>query len=163
MAGGREPAPTMISHDPIVARNFWLKFPGGDSIVLQSVGALNVEMTPVATTQNGAKGRMQHIKTVGANTNVPEVEMVRMAPRDASGDKIWKWYKDIHKNGFKNRTDNRQTLTLQLFDPGGTKVGEFDMHGAWPFKIVTDALSTDSNEPMKETITFVCEWIERSK
>jgi phage tail-like protein len=153
----------MIRNDPIVARNFYLSFPGSTQIVLQSVSALNVELTPVSTTQNGARGRTQHIKTVGANTNVPEVEMVRMAPRDAGGDAIWKWYKKIHSGGFKNRTDNRQTLTLTLYDPGANPVAEFNMHGAWPYKIVTDALSTDSNEAMKETITFVCEWIERKK
>lgn len=162
-SGNREPATAMIRTDPIVARNFYLSFPGSEQIVLQSVSALNVELTPVSTTQNGPKGITQHIKTVGANTNVPEVEMVRMAPRDSKGDKIWDWYRDIHREGFKDRNSNRKMLTLHLFDPGGHQVAEFNMHGAWPYKIVTDALSTDSNEAMKETITFVCEWIERSQ
>ena len=162
-AGNREPATALIRTDPIVARNFYLSIQGSSQIVIQSVSALNVELTPVSTTQNGPKGVTQHIKTVGANTNVPEVEMVRMAPRDAKSDAIWGWYTGIHKSGFKDRTHNRKMLTLQLYDPAGVNVAAFNMHGAWPYKIVTDALSTDSNEAMKETITFVCEWIERSK
>jgi len=158
------PAPGTISTDPIVARNFFLLFQkDSEKMVLQSISSLNVEMTPVSTTQNGAGGKIEHIKTVGSNVNVPEVEMVRMAPRDSKNDKIWNWYRDIHTNGFKDRKDKRELITLQLFDPGGTKVGEFELHGAWPCKIVTDALSTDSNDPLKETITFVCEWIDRTK
>lgn len=164
LGGMKSPAVGMIKTDPIVARNFFLSWPKfKEGLVIQSVSALNMEMTPVSTTQNGSRGRMEHIKTVGANTNVPEVEMVRMAPRDASKDALWLWYKRIFAAGFKDRTTDRETLTLELFDAGAHKVAEFNMHGAWPYKIVNDALSTDSNEPMKETITFVCEWIERLK
>jgi phage tail-like protein len=154
----------MIRSDPIVARNFYLEIAGETTIVLQGVSALNVELAPVATTQNGYKGRTQHIKTVGATTNVPEVEMTRMAPFHANQDPIWKWFLDIRENGFKSRTDNRKLLHLWLYDTAGAQaVGEFTMYGAWPYKIVTDSLSTDSNDPMKETITFVCERVERNK
>jgi hypothetical protein len=87
--------------------------------------------------------------------------MVRMAPRSAGKDPLWIWYKKIHAGGFASRTEGRKILILQLFDVSQKKAGEFALHGAWPYKIVNDALSNDSNEPMKETITFVCEWIER--
>jgi phage tail-like protein len=157
------PGGGIIQDDPIVARNFYLEIDGSSGIVLQSVSSLNLELTPVSTTQNGKGGKIEHIKTVGSNVNVPEVEMVRMAPRDAGKDPLWIWYKKIHSSGFKGRSDGRKTLTLQLFDVSAKKVGEFSLHGAWPYKIVNDALSNDSNEPMKETITFVCEWIERRK
>ena len=161
-SAGRMPAVGMIKQQPIVARNFFLSWPSAkEGLVIQSVSSLNMEVTPVSTTQNGSRGRIEHIKTIGANTNVPEVEMVRMAPRQANQDKLWQWYKRIFEKGFKDRKTDRETLTLELFDPGGAKVAEFNMHGAWPYKIVNDALSNDSNEPMKETITFVCEWIER--
>jgi phage tail-like protein len=157
------PGGGIITTDPIVARNFYLEIDKTSGIVLQSVSAMNLELTPVSTTQNGKGGKIQHAKTVGSNVNVPEVEMVRMAPADATKDPLWIWYKQIHAGGFKSRTDGRKTLSLQLFDTSAKKCGEFSLHGAWPYKIVNDALSNDSNEPMKETITFVCEWIERRK
>ena len=164
LGGMKSPAVGMIKSDPIVARNFFLSWPKAkEGLVIQSVSALNMEVTPVSTTQNGSRGRTEHIKTIGANTNTPEVEMVRMAPRVANSDPLWIWYKKIFSKGFTSRNADRETLTLELFDAGANKVAEFNMHGAWPYKIVNDALSTDSNEPMKETITFVCEWIERMK
>lgn len=155
---------SMIRTDPIVARNFYLEIPGKSTIVLQSVSSINVELTPVSTTQNGYRGRTEHIKTVGATTNVPEVEMTRMAPFNAAQDPIWQWFLRIRDKGFKSRSADRMSLYLWLYDTAGVKpVGQFTMHGAWPFKIVTDALSTDSNEPMKEVITFCCERVERNQ
>jgi phage tail-like protein len=157
------PAGGIIATDPIVARNFYLEIDATSGIVLQSVSSLNLELTPVSTTQNGKGGKIEHVKTVGSNVNVPEVEMVRMAPRDAAKDPLWIWYKAIHAKGFSGRTQGRKTLSLLLYDTSAKKCGEFALHGAWPTKIVNDALSSDSNEAMKETLTFVCEWIERRK
>jgi phage tail-like protein len=157
------PGGGVITDDPIVARNFYLNIDSKTGVVLQSVSSLNLELTPVSSTQNGPGGKIQHVKTVGSNVNVPEVEMVRLAPRNAGSDPLWTWYKKIHKDGFKDRKDQRNDLTLELYDVSGVKCGMFVLHGAWPYKIVNDALSNDSNEPMKETITFVCEWIERTQ
>jgi phage tail-like protein len=154
---------SLIRTDPIIARNFYLEIPGATTVILQAVNAMNMEMTPVGTTQNGVGGKPQHVKTVGqSHTSPPEVVMTRMAPADAKSDAIWKWFDDIRKKGFQSRTDNRKTLTLKLYDVAQKQVGEFQMQGAWPYKIETDQLSTDSNEAMKENITFCCEFIDRT-
>jgi hypothetical protein len=46
-------------------------------------------------------------------------------------------------------------------DSAFEEVGRFNLQNAWPSKIASDSLSTDSNEAMKENITFQCERIDR--
>lgn len=154
---------SLISDEPIVARNFFLNIPGEDTLVLSGVSGLDVELDVVNVSQNGKNGKQEHIKTIGGVLKTPDISVTRMAPADAQKDPLWKWFIDIRDHGFKSRSDKRKDISIVLYDVGGTEVGRFNVFGAWPSKIGTDALSTDSNEPMKESITLVNERIERVK
>ncbi len=153
----------LISTEPIVARNFFLDIPGEGSLVLSGVSGLDVELDVVSVAQNGKNGKQQHIKTVGGVLKTPDVTMTRMAQQDAKKDPLWAWFVDIRDKGFKDREDKRKNISVVLYDVSQTEVGRFNIFNAWPSKIATDALSTDSNDPMKESITIVCERIERVK
>jgi len=154
---------SLISTDPIVARSFFLEIKGMDTLILQSVSGLDVELDVVSTSQNGAKGKQEHIKTLGGVLKTPEIQMVRMAPQESSKDPIWTWFLSIRDTGFASRTDKRQSGSIVLYDNQLKEIARFDFINGWPSKISTDQLSTDSNDPMKETITFQTERIERSK
>jgi phage tail-like protein len=154
---------SLISTEPIVARNFFLDIPGEATLVLSGVSGLDVELDVVPVAQNGKDGKQEHIKTVGGVLKAPDISITRMAPQDATNDPLWKWFLDIRDKGFKSRTDKRKDLSIVLYDVGAAEVGRFNIFAAWPSKIATDALSTESNEPMKENITLVCERIERVK
>jgi phage tail-like protein len=154
----------LIQTDPIVARNFYLEIEG-QQLVLSGVSGLEIEMEVVALQQNGKKGRQQHIKTLGGILKAPDITITRMAPLNANSDALWKWFKDIRDEGMKakSRSDKRKNGSIILYDSYGDEVGRFNWYNGWPSKIATDALSTDSNDPMKETITLVVERIERKK
>ena len=154
---------SMISTDPLVARMFYLDFPNLSGFVLTAVSGLEVELDVVPFAANGANGKQEHLKTLGGGLKVPEVTVTRMAPQDAESDKLWKWFLDIRDHGFKDRTDKRQNGSIVLYDSSGSEVGRYNIFGCWPSKIAADALSTESNEPLKETITLQAERIERSK
>ncbi len=156
-------ASSMISTDPLVARSFYLDFPNLSSFVLSAVSGLEVELEVVPLSQNGPNGKQEHIKSLGGGLKVPEISVTRMAPQDAQNDPLWKWFLDIRDHGFKNRTDKRQDGSIILYDGAGTEVGRFNIFGCWPSKIAADSLSTESNEALKETITFQAERIERAK
>jgi phage tail-like protein len=153
----------MIPTDPIVARAFFLDFPKLSGFVLSGVSGMDVELDVVTLEQTGANGKQQHVKTVGGMLKVPEVSVTRMAPADAQSDKLWTWFLDIRDHGFKGRTDKRQDGSIILYDRTGAELGRYNLFGCWPSKISVDALSTESNEPLKETITFQAERIERAK
>ena len=154
---------SLISTEPIVARNFFLDIPGEDALVLSGVSGLDVELDVVNVSQNGKGGKQEHIKTIGGVLKAPDLSMTRMAPQKAADDPLWKWFLDIRDHGFSSRTDKRKNVSIVLYDVGMSEVGRFNITNAWPSKIATDSLSTDSNDPMKETITLVCERIERVK
>ena len=153
---------TAIPTDPIVARNFFLEIPSFGNLVLQGVSGLDIELDVVSTSQNLAKGKQEHIKSIGGTLKTPDVTLTRMAPQSADSDPIWKWFKSIRDEGFKDRGDKRQNVSIQIYDVNFNLIAKFDITNAWPSKIATDAFSTESNDPVKETITLVNERIERS-
>jgi hypothetical protein len=61
----------------------------------------------------------------------------------------------------KNRASYRKHMSIVLCDSAFDEVGRFNLLNAWPSKIQTDGVSTDSNAAMKENITFECERIDR--
>ena len=154
----------LISTDPIVARNFYLEI-DGENLVLSGVSGLDIELEVVPVQQNGKDGKQQHIKTLGGSIKAPDLSISRMAPVSAINDPMWKWFTDIRTKGMKanTRQDNRKNGSIVLYDSTYTEVGRFNFFNGWPSKISTDALSTDSNDPMKESITLVVERLERVK
>jgi phage tail-like protein len=154
---------SLIATDPIVARNFFLEIPGMDTLIMQSVSGLDVELDVVEVTQNGKDGKQQHIKTLGGTLKTPTVTMTRMAPQKAESDPIWKWFLAIRDGGFASRSSNRQNGSIVLYDGTLKEVARFNFFNGWPSKISTDQLSSDSNDAMKETIEFQTERIERTK
>ncbi|MDP9093582.1 MAG: phage tail protein [Actinomycetota bacterium] len=154
----------LISTDPIVARNFYLEI-DGQNLILSGVSGLEIELDVVPMQQNGKDGKQQHIKTLGGVLKAPDITVTRMAPLSANDDPLWKWFKQIRDGGMKAtaRAATRKNGSIVLYDSAYDEVGRFNWFNGWPSKIATDSLSTDSNEPMKETITLVVERIERVK
>lgn len=154
----------LISTDPIVARNFYLEI-DGENLILSGVSGLEIELDVVPMQQNGKNGKQQHIKTLGGVLKAPDITVTRMAPLNANEDPLWKWFKKIRDAGMKakSRAATRKNGSIVLYDSAYDEVGRFNWYNGWPSKIATDQLSTDSNEPMKETITLVVERIERIK
>jgi phage tail-like protein len=154
----------LINTDPIVARNFYLEI-DGENLVLSGVSGLDIELEVVSIQQNGKDGKQQHVKTLGGTLKVPDLTITRMAPLSAIDDPMWKWFKTIRDGGMKAgaRDACRKNGSIVLYDSSFTEVGRFNFFNGWPSKIGTDALSTDSNDPMKESITLVVERLERVK
>ena len=153
----------LISTDPIVAQNFYLEI-DGENIILSGVSGLDVEHDVVTIQQNGPTGKMQVVKTRGNVAKAPDLTITRMAPADAMADPIWKWFIAIRDKGLTmNRASARKNGSIVLYDTSFTEVGRFNFIKGWPSKIATDAVSTESSEAVKETITLVIERLDRVK
>lgn len=154
----------LLAGDPIVARFFYLDI-DGEKITLSGVSGLDIELEVVSVQVNGVKGKQDHIKTVGGGLKAPDITLTRLAPPDSTSDPIWKWFGDIRDKGFSigNRSKERKNGSIIMYDSSATEVARFNFVMAWPSKIATDALSTDSNDAVKENITLVCERIDRVK
>jgi len=154
----------LITQDPIVAQNFYLEI-DGVSIVLSSVGGLDLEFDVVTISQAGPGGMRQQVKTRGNTLKVSDLSVARMAPWDATSDPIWQWFGAIRDKGFvvNKREDNRKNGSVVLYDSSMSEIGRYNFFNGWVSKISTDQVSADSNEPVKENITVVIERLERVK
>ena len=155
----------LISDDPLIAMNFFLEIDGEVVSILASVSGLDIEMEVASTQQVGKDGKSQTIKTLAGRNKVGDLSLVRMAPHDVTSDKLWGWFHDIRNKGIQltDRTNNRKTGSIVLYDSTHKEVARFNFTNAWPSKISTDQLSVDSNDPVKETITLTIETLERIK
>ena len=153
----------LINTDPIVAQNFYLEI-DGENIILSGVSGLDVEHDVVTIQQNGPTGKMQVVKTRGNTQKAPDLTVTRMAPADAMADPIWKWFIAIRDKGLTmDRASARKNGSIVLYDTSFIEIGRFNFIKGWPSKIATDAVSSDSNEAVKETITLVIERLDRVK
>jgi phage tail-like protein len=154
----------LISQDPYVAQNFYLEL-DGVNILLSGVSGLDLEFDVVTIAQAGPGGIKQQVKTRGSILKVSDLSITRMAPMNAVDDPIWKWFYAIHDKGFtiSDRAGNRKNGSVVLYDSAMTEIGRYNFFNGWPSKISTDAVSADSNEPVKETITLVIERLQRVK
>jgi phage tail-like protein len=154
----------LLATDPIVAQNFYLEI-DGENIVLSGVSGLDMEFQVSEIQQVGKTGKAQMIKTRGNVLKVPDLSVTRMAPLDAMSDPIWKWFHAIRDSGFvgASRAGGRKNGSIVLYDTSLKEVGRFNFFNGWPSKIATDAMSTDSSDPVKETITLVIERLDRVK
>ena len=153
----------LINTDPIVAQNFYLEI-DGENIILSGVSGLDVEHDVVTIQQNGPTGKMQVVKTRGNTAKAPDLTITRMAPADAMADPIWKWFIAIRDKGLTmDRASARKNGSIVLYDTSFVEIGRFNFIKGWPSKIATDAVSTESSEAVKETITLVIERLDRVK
>lgn len=159
------PTNDLISTDPLIAQNFFLEIDGQQIGMLSGVSGLDVEVDVSTLAQVGAKGQMQTIKAVGNQSKASELQLTRMAPPNAADDKMWVWFNEVRDKGLglADRANGRKNGSIVLFDSSNGEVARFNFFRAWPSKIATDALSVDSSEAVKETITLQCERLERIK
>lgn len=155
----------LISTDPLISHSFFLEVDGSVVTTLSGVSGLDIELEVVTLTQAGPKGQMQTIKTLGNQMKSPDLTLTRMAPVDASKDKLWEWFKDVRDKGMKagDRSGTRKNGSVVIYDTSNSEVARFNFFNAWPSKIATDGLAVDGNDAVKENITLICERLERVK
>lgn len=157
--------PNFLQEDTIIAQNFFLEIKGEIIAYLSGVSGLDIEMEHSESVQTTADGKKVIRKMLGGHIKAPDLQLTRVAPSDATSDPLWKWFTAIYQKGMplSNRGDQRKDGSIVLYDSSGKEVSRFNFFAGWPSKISTDALSVDSNDPVKETITIVCERLERVK
>ncbi|WP_066463910.1 phage tail protein [Sanguibacter suarezii] len=155
----------LFTNDPIIAQNFFLEIDGAVISSLMSVSGLDIEVTVSTSKQSGTGGAQEEIKSLGATTAAPELNLTRVAPLDSPSDKMWMWFNDIRGTGLvaTDRAGGRKNGSIVLYDSSRKEVARFNFFNSWPSKISTDQLSVDSTEVVKETITLQCERLERVK
>lgn len=157
--------PNFLQEDTLIAQNFFLEIDGDVVTHLSGVSGLDISMEVSESIQTTNRGLKVIRKTLGTHVKPPDLSLTRVAPPTVDGDKLWEWFNGILEKGMAqaDRTTQRKNGSVVIYDSTGAEVARFNFYNGWPSKISTDAMSTDSNEPVKETITLTIERLERVK
>jgi len=159
------PASDLISHDPLLAQNFFLEINGEVISMLSSVSGLDIEVEVATATQVGKDGKSQVVKTLANRNKAPDITLERIAAPDSTKDKLWEWFNGIYKSGMKlaARGEARKDGSIVLYDSTMTEISRFNFERGWPSKISTSGLNVEGSDVVKETITLTVERLERVK
>lgn len=157
--------PNFLQEDTLIAQNFFLEIKGEVVAYLTGVSGLDIEMEVTESIQTTKDGKKIIRKMLGTHVKAPDLQLTRVAPPEIEGDKVWEWFNAIHSKGMPlaDRKAQRKDGSVVLFDSTGKEIARFNFYDGWPSKMSTDALSADSNDPVKETITMTIERLERTK
>jgi phage tail-like protein len=94
------------------------------------------------------------VLTVPARHTPPSVTLKRGLTSDVA---LWDWHADAIQNGSRAWKD----AGLVMYDVEGRPVARFHLLNAWPSKLEVGELSAGGQEVAMETVTIVCERLQR--
>ncbi|MCX2954583.1 phage tail protein [Lentzea sp. NEAU-D7] len=140
-------------HDTITAARFAVVIDGVEVAVFSELGGITAEVEPVEYIAANDKEVVQ-VKLPG-KYKPPTVVL----KRGKTGDmRLWAWYEAVQ---FNQISGARKSASLVMYNFEGKPVARYHMFGAWPTKMEIGSLKAGSSEVLLETITIVCDKIQR--
>jgi phage tail-like protein len=75
-----------------------------------------------------------------------------------SGMELWAWHEAVLQG---NIVAARKSASLVMYNYDGQPVARYHLENAWPAKLEVGALKAGASEVLMETVTIVCERIQR--
>ena len=139
------------STDPLTAAKFSLVVDGVEIAAFNEIVSLESEIDP------GATAGTTHGPTAQTSTK-PLLPHVTLKRGMTKGMELWAW----HQAAVTGPLDvARKSVTLIMYDTAGTPVVKFSLARAWPSSIELTALKAGSSEILYETVTLVCDSLQR--
>jgi len=88
------------------------------------------------------------------NRMPPSVTLKRGMTGDLS---LWTW----HVAALGNPNARRRNASITIYDTAGAPIARYHLEQAWPAKVEIGALKAGASEVLMETVTIVCESIQR--
>jgi phage tail-like protein len=95
------------------------------------------------------------IKKLPGRKNPPTLVLKR---GKNSGMELWGWHEAVLSG---NMAAARKSCSLVMYNVEGKPVARYHLEHAWPSKIEIGALKAGASEVLMETVTMVCEHIQR--
>jgi len=95
------------------------------------------------------------LKKLPGKRNPPTVSLKRGKTRDME---LWSWHESVLMGDMLAA---RRSCSLVMYAADGKPVARYHLEHAWPSKIEIGALKAGASEVLMETVTMVCEHIQR--
>lgn len=138
---------------PITAARFSITVDGYEIASFSELQGIKTEIKTVDWVESGEKGLLQ-TKMPGN----PELATLQFKRGQNASMELWAW----HEAARMGQMDQaRKTASLVMYDPAGKPVARYHLENAWVPKIEIGSLKAGSNEVLMESVTLVCDHLQR--
>ncbi|WP_406191534.1 MULTISPECIES: phage tail protein [unclassified Streptomyces] len=140
-------------HDAITASRFAVVIDGYEIASFSELSGIVTEVEPVDYLSSSDKEII--FKKLPGKAKPPTVVLKR---GKTSGLELWSWHQTVLLGDL---TAARKSASLVMYSSDGTPVARYYLQNAWPSKLEVGALRAGSSEVLMETVTLVCEHLQR--
>ncbi|RSS52884.1 phage tail protein [Streptomyces sp. WAC06614] len=139
--------------DALTAARFSITIDGYEIASFSELSGITTEVEAVDYLSSSDKEVI--FKKLPGKAKPPTVVLKR---GKSSGLELWAWHQSV-LSGEINIARKSCSLVMYSFD--GTPVARYYLFAAWPSKLEVGALRAGSSEVLMETVTIVCERLQR--
>jgi phage tail-like protein len=144
---------TQGAHDAITAARFSITVDGYEIASFSELTGITTSIDVVDFRQSTDKGTV-----VTRNPGQHSVATLTLKRGKTASMELWAWHEAV-RNG--EIVGARKSCSLVMYGYDGKPVARYYCENAWVSKIEIGALKAGANEMLMETVTIVCEHIQR--
>ncbi|MBV7696574.1 MULTISPECIES: phage tail protein [unclassified Streptomyces] len=141
------------AHDALTAARFSITIDGYEIASFSELSGITTEVEPVDYLSSSDKEII--FKKLPGKAKPPTVVLKR---GKGSGMELWGWHQTVLAG---NIAAARKSCSLVMYNFDGQPVARYYLSNAWPSKLEVGALKAGNSEVLMETVTLVCEHIQR--
>ncbi|BCB88706.1 phage tail protein [Phytohabitans suffuscus] len=139
--------------DALTAARFSITIDGYEIASFSELSGITTEVEPVEFIQSSDKELVY--KKLPGKSKPPTIVLRR---GKTSGMELWAWHETVLNGRI---AEARRSASLVMYNFDGIPVARYHMFHAWPSKLEIGALKAGSSEVLMETVTIVCEHLQR--
>src|SRR5262245_30634785 len=143
----------MATTDPITASRFSITIDGYEIAAFSELKGITTEVKPVEHLESTDKELV--LKKLPGKPEPATVELSRGKTSDMA---LWAWHEAVLQGDILAA---RKSASLVMYGADGKPVARYHMENAWPSIVKVGALKAGANDVLMETVTIVCETLQR--
>jgi phage tail-like protein len=140
-------------NDALTAARFSITIDGYEIASFSELQGITTEVQPVDFLESTEKEVI--FKKLPGKRNPPTLKLAR--GKNTSME-LWAWHEAVLTGDI---IAARKSCSLVMYATDGTPVARYHLEMAWPSKLEIGALKAGASEVLMETVTIVCEHIQR--
>jgi phage tail-like protein len=141
------------SQDALTAARFSVVIDGYEIASFSELSGITTEVEPVDYLSSSDKEII--FKKLPGKRKPPTVTLRRGS---TSGLELWSWHQTVLEG---NIAAARKSASLVMYNTDGQPVARYYLEHAWPAKLELGAMKAGMSEILMETVTIVCEGLQR--
>ncbi len=144
----------MSTTQAITAARFSITVDGYEIASFSELSGIRTELKTTEFVESGDNGLIQmHIPAS------PVLASVVLKRAQTADPQMWAWHEAAR---FGEMAAARKSCSLVMFDAANEPVARYHLFNAWPSKIELGTLRAGSGDVLTETITIVCDHLQRA-